>query len=78
MLFRSVYAVDRAAPDPTAHLLAAHAGARWLSERMATRMQASITRLRTLSAQRQVDYTVARTDGTFWALFDRIAGEVGR
>ncbi len=31
-----------------------------------------ITRLRTMSAQRQVDYTVARTDGTFWSLFDRV------
>jgi uncharacterized protein (DUF58 family) len=33
-----------------------------------------ITRLRTLSAQRQIDYAVARTDGTFWPLFDRVGG----
>jgi hypothetical protein len=37
-----------------------------------------ITRLRALAAQRQVDYTVARTDGTFWPLFDRVGGEVAR
>jgi len=35
-----------------------------------------LTRLRTLAAQRQVDYAVVRTDGSFWPLFDRIAGEV--
>ena len=33
-----------------------------------------ITRLRTLSAQRQIDYAIARTDGTFWPLFDRVGG----
>ncbi|HEX8296015.1 MAG TPA: DUF58 domain-containing protein [Chthoniobacteraceae bacterium] len=33
-----------------------------------------LTRLRTLAAQRQVDYTLARTDGSFWPLFDRIGG----
>ncbi len=37
-----------------------------------------ITRLRTLSAQRQIDYAIARTDGTFWPLFDRVGGEVLR
>ncbi len=31
-----------------------------------------ISRLRTLAALRQVDYSVARTDGTFWPLFDRV------
>jgi hypothetical protein len=35
-----------------------------------------LTRLRTLAAQRQVDYAVVRTDSSFWPLFDRIAGEV--
>ncbi|MEA3209519.1 MAG: hypothetical protein QOE70_2576 [Chthoniobacter sp.] len=34
-----------------------------------------ITRLRTLSAQRQIDYAIARTDGTFWPLFDRVGVE---
>jgi uncharacterized protein (DUF58 family) len=32
------------------------------------------TRLRTLAAQRQIDYFLARTDGSFWPLFDRITG----
>ncbi len=41
-------------------------------------LAAHITKLRTLSGQRQIDYTIARTDGTFWPLFDRITGEVGR
>lgn len=33
-----------------------------------------LTRLRTLAAQRQVDHTLARTDGSFWPLFDRVGG----
>jgi uncharacterized protein (DUF58 family) len=48
---------------------------RALAESYREELQAHITRLRSLSAQRQVDYHVARTDGTFWPLFDRIAGE---
>ncbi len=35
-----------------------------------------ITRLRTLAAQRQVDYHLARTDGSFWPLFDRVGGNL--
>lgn len=31
-----------------------------------------VTRMRTLAVQRQVDYTLARTDGSYWPLFDRI------
>jgi uncharacterized protein (DUF58 family) len=38
-------------------------------------LQTHITRLRTLAAQRQVDYMLTRTDGTFWPLFDRVAGD---
>jgi uncharacterized protein (DUF58 family) len=38
-------------------------------------LQTHITRIRTLAAQRQVDYATVRTDGSFWPLFDRIAGE---
>lgn len=49
-----------------------------LAESYRETLQTHLTRLRTLSAQRQVDYTTARTDGTFWPLFDRIAGEVRR
>jgi uncharacterized protein (DUF58 family) len=37
-------------------------------------LQTHITRLRTLAAQRQLDYSLARTDGSFWPLFDRISG----
>jgi len=37
-------------------------------------LQTHLTRLRTLAAQRQLDYTLTRTDGTFWPLFDRISG----
>lgn len=37
-------------------------------------LQTHIERLRTLASQRRVDYTIARTDGTFWPLFDRITG----
>jgi uncharacterized protein (DUF58 family) len=51
---------------------------RALAESYRETLQTHLTRLRTLSAQRQLDYTVARTDGTFWPLFDRIAGEVAR
>lgn len=49
---------------------------RSLAESYRETLNNHITRLRTLCAQRQVDYTVTRTDGTFWPLFDRIAGEV--
>ena len=49
---------------------------RALAESYRDTLQTHLTRLRTLSAQRQVDYTVARTDGTYWPLFDRIAGEL--
>ena len=38
-------------------------------------LHSHLTRLRTLAAQRQVDYSATRTDGSFWPLFDRIAGE---
>ena len=51
---------------------------RALAESYRETLQTHITRLRTLSAQRQIDYTVAHTDGTFWSLFDRVAGEVAR
>ena len=37
-------------------------------------LHAHITRLRTLAAQRQLDYSFTRTDGAFWPLFDRVAG----
>lgn len=37
-------------------------------------LQAHIGRFRAFAAQRQIDYTVARTDGSFWPLFDRICG----
>jgi uncharacterized protein (DUF58 family) len=47
-----------------------------LAEAYRETLQTHITRLRTLSAQRQLDYSVTRTDGTFWPLFDRVAGEV--
>jgi uncharacterized protein (DUF58 family) len=33
-----------------------------------------VTRLRTLAAQRQLDYMLARTDGSHWPLLDRIGG----
>jgi uncharacterized protein (DUF58 family) len=49
---------------------------RALAESYRETLQNHLTRLRTLSAQRQIDYTMERTDGTFWPLFDRIAGEV--
>ncbi len=45
--------------------------ARSYREAMATH----IGRLRALSAQRGIDYFVSRTDGTFWPLFDRVAGQ---
>ena len=51
---------------------------RAIAESYRETLQTHLTRLRTLSAQRQIDYTVARTDGTFWSLFDRIAGEIGK
>jgi uncharacterized protein (DUF58 family) len=35
-----------------------------------------IGRLRTLAAQRQIDYALARTSDTFWPLFDRVGGEL--
>lgn len=37
-------------------------------------LEAHLTRLRSLCAQRQVDYALARTDGSYWPLFDRIGG----
>ena len=49
---------------------------RALAENYRATLQAHVSRLRALSAQRQIDYTVARTDSSFWPLFDRIAGEV--
>jgi uncharacterized protein (DUF58 family) len=39
-------------------------------------LQAHIGKFRTFAAQRRLDYTVARTDGSFWPLFDRICGTV--
>jgi uncharacterized protein (DUF58 family) len=45
-----------------------------VAESYRTTLHTHITRLRTLSAQRQVDYHVSRTDGTFWPLFDRVGG----
>lgn len=49
-----------------------------LAESYRDALDTHITRLRTLSAQRQVDYAMARTDGTFWPLFDRVGGEIAR
>jgi hypothetical protein len=37
---------------------------------------AHMGKFRTFAAQRRLDYTVARTDGSFWPLFDRICGAV--
>lgn len=37
-------------------------------------LQTHIARFRTFAAQRQMDYGVCRTDGSFWPLFDRICG----
>ncbi len=48
---------------------------RSIAESYRETLNTHITRLRTLSAQRQLDYTVARTDGSFWPLFDRITGK---
>jgi uncharacterized protein (DUF58 family) len=39
-------------------------------------LHAHLARLRALAAQRGVDYSTARSDGSFWPLFDRITGEV--
>ncbi len=39
-------------------------------------LAAHISRLRTMAGQRQLDYAIARTDGTFWPLFDRVSQEV--
>jgi uncharacterized protein (DUF58 family) len=49
-----------------------------IAESYRAALDTHITRLRTLAAQRQLDYTIARTDGSFWPLFDRITGEGGR
>ena len=37
-------------------------------------LDAHLARLRTLCTQRRVDYALARTDGSYWPLFDRIGG----
>jgi uncharacterized protein (DUF58 family) len=47
-----------------------------VAESYRTTLDTHITRLRTLSGQRQIDYAVARTDSTFWPLFDRVGGLV--
>ena len=33
-------------------------------------------RLRSLAAQRRIDYALARTSDTFWPLFDRVGGDL--
>ncbi len=37
-----------------------------------------IARFRAFASQRQLDYTVTRTNDSFWPLFDRICGEAQR
>jgi uncharacterized protein (DUF58 family) len=48
---------------------------RAVAESYRTTLRTHVTRLRALAAQRRIDYFVARTDGTFWPLLDRICGE---
>lgn len=60
----------------TSDMLTLHPRA--IAESYREALQTHITRLRTLSAQRRIDYHVALTDGTFWPLFDRITGEGGK
>jgi uncharacterized protein (DUF58 family) len=39
-------------------------------------LQTHLSRLRSLAAQRQVDYTITRKEGSFWPLFDRIGRSI--